>query len=79
MEPTEPLIQKGGGVPSIVIEKAVAATWAHHTSDQTSLHLKSIYTTHGLFSWVMDSHTRQLFLKTEKHRHASDVHPILSE
>lgn len=79
MEPTEPLIQKGEGVRSTVIEKAVAATWACHTSDKTPLHIESMHNTHGLFSWVMDSHTRQLFLKTEKHRHASDVHPLLSE
>ena len=79
MEPMEPLIQQGESVASKVIKKAVAATWTCHTSDKTPLHLESMHTTHGLFSWVVDSHTRQLFLKTEKHRHALDVHPVLSE
>ena len=52
----------GKGVPCSVIQKAVAATWAHHSSHRTPLHLESLPHWQGFISWVMDSHIRQLHL-----------------
>lgn len=46
--------------PCSVIQKAVAATCARHTSRRTPLHLESLAHWHGFISWVMDSHIRQL-------------------
>ena len=52
----------GEAVPCSVIQKAVAATCARHTSRRTPLHLESLAHWHGFISWVMDSHIRQLHL-----------------
>ena len=52
----------GEGVPCSVIQKAVAAIWACHTSRRTPLHLESLPHRWGFISWVTDSHTWQLHL-----------------
>ena len=52
----------GEGVPCSMIQKELAATWAHHSSHRTPLHLESLPHWQGFISWVMDSHIRQLHL-----------------
>lgn len=46
----------------LVIPKELAATWAHHISRQTPLHLDSPPHWRGFVSWVTDSHAWQLHL-----------------
>ena len=55
-------LEAGEGIPSLLIQKDLAATWAHHTSRQTPLHLDSPPHRCGFVSWVMDSHAWQLHL-----------------
>ena len=64
----------GKGVPCSVIQKAVAATWAHHSSHRTPLHLESLPHWQGFISWVMDSHIRQLHLTKGQKAQTSTGH-----